>query len=197
VLPKKLAQEIIALQNDEDASPENAVDRLRHLMQLGGSPQSARPKVLVDVDLSTGTLSNAMHLTANAKPWLVKFPAQGEHREVCALEGLYARVACQAGLDMPPSQFFDLGPKSSALGVERFDRVGQLVGQETMRVPLLSLSGYLQADFRRPSLDYETVLLATQEITGDQREVIKAFSRCVYNVAMHNRDETVASHQQK
>jgi serine/threonine-protein kinase HipA len=153
VLLKKLAQEIIALQNDEDASPEIAADRLRHLMQLGGSPQGARPKMLVDVDPSTGTLSNAMHLTANARPWLVKLPAQGEHREVCALEELYARVACQAGLGMPPSQFFDLGPKSCAFGVERFDRVRQLVGQETLKVLLLSLSGYLQADFRLPSLD--------------------------------------------
>jgi serine/threonine-protein kinase HipA len=51
------------------------------------------------------------------------------------------------------------------------------------------MSAYLQADHRIPSLDYETVLLATLRITGDQREVAKAFERCIFNVIMHNRDD--------
>ena len=37
------------------------------------------------------------------------------------------------------------------------------------RVPVLSLSGALHADHRLPSLDYESLLLATLRITGDQR----------------------------
>jgi serine/threonine-protein kinase HipA len=186
---KKLASEIIAQQNEDDSAPELAAERLRHLMQLGGSPQGARPKVLADFDPSTGMLSSRVLCPEKATPWLVKFPAQGEHREVCALEELYARIARQASVEMPISQFFDLGHKSSAFGVERFDRVRQGQGKEILRVPVLSLSGYLQANFRIPSLDYETVLLATQRITGDQREVLKAFARCVFNVVMHNQDD--------
>jgi serine/threonine-protein kinase HipA len=31
--------------------------------------------------------------------------------------------------------------------------------------------------------------LATLRITGDQREVVKAFERCIFNVIMHNRDD--------
>jgi serine/threonine-protein kinase HipA len=186
---KKLASEILAQQNEDDSAPELAAQRLRHLMQLGGSPQGARPKVLADFDPATGILSSGILRTDEARPWLVKFPAQGEHREVCALEELYARIARHMGIEMPVSQFFDLGRKSSAFGIERFDRVRQGPDPPTMRVPVLSLSGYLQANFRIPSLDYETVLLATQRITGDQREVIKAFARCVFNVVMHNRDD--------
>ncbi|NJS36827.1 MAG: HipA domain-containing protein [Brachymonas sp.] len=53
----------------------------------------------------------------------MKFPADVEHREVCALEELYARVARAGGIEMPRSRVFELGGKFSAFGVERFDRV--------------------------------------------------------------------------
>ena len=162
---RMLADEVAQVQNDEsDVSSE----RLRQLMRLGGSPQGARPKVLVNVD---------------AAPWLVKFPATNEHAEVSAIEELYARVARAGGIEMPPSRFFDLGDGRSAFGVQRFDRKAQ------QRVPILSLSGLLQADFRLPSLDYSSLLLATARITGNQHEVQKAFSRCVFNVLLHNRDD--------
>jgi len=170
-----LAAEVAQVQADVDVSEAS----LRRLLVLGGSPQGARPKVLIDFDAVTGHVGTG----AGSEPWLVKFPAQGEHREVCAIEALYARIARHGGMDMPDSHFFDLGAKHSAFGVRRFDREG---GQ---RVPLLSLSALLHADHRVPSLDYETVLLATMRVTGDQREVLKAFGRCVFNVLMHNRDD--------
>jgi serine/threonine-protein kinase HipA len=67
--------------------------------------------------------------------------------------------------------------------VRRFDREGGL------RVPLLSLSALLHVDHRLPSLDYEMLLRATRRLTGDEREVHKAFERCVLNVLLHNRDD--------
>jgi serine/threonine-protein kinase HipA len=184
---KELAKEVIALQADENTGASKADAQLRHLMQLGGSPQGARPKVLVDFNARTGQLSSGMPLTGSATPWLMKFPAESEHREVCAIEELYARAARHSGIDMPRSRFFDLGTKYSAFGVERFDRVVR--DKQVIRVPIMSMSAYLQADHRIPSLDYETVLLATLRITGDQREVVKAFERCIFNVIMHNRDD--------
>ncbi len=184
---KELAKEVIALQADENSGAGKVDAQLRHLMQLGGSPQGARPKVLVDFNARTGQLSSGMPLTGSATPWLMKFPAESEHREVCAIEELYARVARHGGIDMPRSRYFDLGVKHSAFGVERFDRV--VKDKQVLRVPIMSMSAYLQADHRLPSLDYETILLATLRITGDQREVVKAFERCVFNVIMHNRDD--------
>jgi serine/threonine-protein kinase HipA len=184
---KDLAKEVIALQVDENSGAGKADAQLRHLMQLGGSPQGARPKVLVDFNARTGQLSSGMPLTGSATPWLMKFPAESEHREVCAIEELYARLARHGGMDMPRSRFFDLGAKHSAFGVERFDRV--VKSKQVLRVPIMSMAGYLQADYRLPSLDYETILLATLRITGDQREVAKAFERCIFNVIMHNRDD--------
>ena len=202
---KALAQEVMALQSDENAGNHATDAQLRHLMQLGGSPQGARPKVLVDFNTRTGRLSSGMPLTGSTTPWLIKFPATSEHREVSAIEELYARMARHAGMDMPRSRFFDLGTKSSAFGVERFDRElkpdmsarevkpnksDRLVKTtQVIRVPIMSVSAYLQADHRLPSLDYETVLLATLRLTGDQREVVKAFDHCIFNVILHNRDD--------
>ncbi len=194
---KALAKEVMALQSDDNAGDHATDAQLRHLMQLGGSPQGARPKVLVDFNTRTGRVSSGMPLTGSTTPWLIKFPAGGEHREVSAVEELYARMARHGGMDMPRSRFFDLGTKSSAFGVERFDREVRLnkpnrevkLNKQIIRVPLMSVSAYLQDDHRLPSLDYETVLLATLRLTGDQREVVKAFERCIFNVILHNRDD--------
>ena len=190
---KELAKEVMVVQADDAKGSDQAGHQLRHLIQLGGSPQGARPKVLVDFNARTGQLSSGMPLSGSATPWLMKFPAESEHREVCAIEELYARVARHGGMDMPRSRCFELGSKLSAFGVERFDRMVKDVGKEkykrVTRVPIMSLSAYLQVDHRIPSLDYETVLLATLNITGDQREVVKAFGRCIFNVIMHNRDD--------
>ena len=184
---KALAQEVMALQSDDNAGDHATDAQLRHLMQLGGSPQGARPKVLVDFNTRTGRLSSGMPLTGSTTPWLIKFPAGGEHCEVSAIEELYARVARDGGMDMPRSRFFDLGTKSSAFGVERFDCIVKT--RQVIRVPIMSVSAYLQTDHRLPSLDYETVLLATLRLTGDQREVVKAFQRCIFNILLHNRDD--------
>ncbi len=188
---KALAQQVMALQSAQSAGTDQADAQLRHLMQLGGSPQGARPKVLVDFNSRTERISSGMPLAGSATPWLMKFPADNEHREVCAVEELYARVARAGGIDMPKSRAFELGAKHSAFGVERFDRVVMVQGKErsVIRVPIMSMAAYLQADHRLPSLDYETILLATLKITGDQREVLKAFDRCLFNVLMHNRDD--------
>lgn len=41
------------------------------------------------------------------QPWMVKFPAQGEHKEVCAIEHVYAELARTCGLPMPAMRHFD------------------------------------------------------------------------------------------
>jgi len=152
------------------------------LARMGGSPQGARPKALVQYDAATHQVSTLAQ--APGSPWLVKFAAQGEHKEVCALEQIYAELARDCGLDMPPSQCFDLAPTLAAFGVQRFDR------HNGLRVPVHSLAGLLHADHRLPgAVDYTTFLRATRMLTRDQREVEKAYARAVFNVLFHNRDD--------
>lgn len=155
---------------------------LRELALMGGSPQGARPKALVQWDAASGQLGT--RADAPGVPWLVKFPGQGEHKEVCAIEALYAELARACGLEMPESRCFDLGPRLAAFGVARFDR------EAGLRVPVHSLAGLLQVDFRLPgSADYTAFLRATRLLTRDEREVQKAFARAVFNVLFHNRDD--------
>jgi len=154
---------------------------LLELVVTGGSPQGARPKALVHYDRVSGQVSTLPNSAGS--PWLVKFQAQGEHKEVCAIEHLYAHMARLCGLDIPDTQYFDLSPKLAGFGIARFDREGEL------RVPTHSLAGLLHTDFRVPSVDYTTYLRATRLLARDEREVQKAFARAVFNVIFHNRDD--------
>lgn len=155
---------------------------LRELALTGGSPQGARPKALVQYDAGAGLISTRGG--APGEPWLVKFPAQGEHKEVCAIEQMYADLARDCGLEVPTSAWFDLSPKLAAFGVARFDR------EQGLRVPVHSLAGLLQVDFRLPgSADYTALLRATRLLTRDEREVEEAYARAVFNVLFHNRDD--------
>lgn len=155
---------------------------LQKLALTGGSPQGARPKAQIYIDDTAGRISTRR--LPGYTPWLVKFPGQDEHKEVCAIEQLYAELAKDCALDMPESRWFDLAPSLAAFGVARFDR------WQDLRVPVHSLAGLLHANFRTPgSVDYTMLLRATRMLTGDEREVQKAFSRCVFNVLFHNRDD--------
>ncbi len=171
-----LAQEVQTVVADKDSAA------LRQLALMGGSPHGARPKVLVHYDVLTGLMSTVP--VTGSQPWLIKFQAQNEHKEVCALEDAYAQLARDSGLDMPTTRFFDLSKKLAAFGISRFDV------EDGLRVPVHTLAGALHANFRLPSaVDYTTFLRATRLFTHDEREVKKAFERAVFNVVFSNRDD--------
>ncbi len=211
----EIAQEVQKIDANE---PTQA---LRQLAFMGGSPQGARPKVLVEykpgprgpreqrsggrgfdhaplsgveVPGSEGrsfprlkgkrlkkVSKNAMAIEG---PWLIKFPAAGEHKEVCAIEALYAELAREAGLNIPETRHFDLGKNLAAFGTQRFDRLQQL------RVFTHTLAGALHADFRIPSsVDYLTYLKLVRFMTKDEQEILSAFRQCVFNVVFNNRDD--------
>ncbi len=180
-----LSREDMTLQELASAASEVVEDRetraLATLALVGGSPHGARPKALVQFDPARGVVSTDPD--GSGAPWLVKFPARGEHIEVCGIEYAYAQLAGAVGLDMPKTKLFDLGPRLAAFGVARFDR------QNGMRVPVQSFAAALHADFRIPSLDYESVLLATRFLSGSQMQMRTAFDRCVFNVLFNNRDD--------
>ena len=159
----------------------NSEDMLRELALMGGSPHGARPKVRVNLDLTTGSASTVED--AAGTPWLIKFPGQNEDPEVCAIEYIYADMARLAGIPIPVTHYFALADGLTAFGIERFDRAGG------MRVPVHTVSGLAHADFRHPTLDYLSVLRLTRLLTKDEREVLEMYRRCVFNVVFHNRDD--------
>jgi serine/threonine-protein kinase HipA len=156
-------------------------DTLLALVLTGGSPQGARPKALVRYERATNEVSTLPD--AAGHPWLVKFQAQGEHKEVCAIENLYAQIARECKFEIPATEYFDLDSRLAGFGVARFDI------DDGRRVPVHTLAGLLHADIRFPSTDYTSFLRVTRMLTRDEREVQKAFARAVFNVVFNNRDD--------
>lgn len=155
---------------------------LQKLLQMGGSPQGARPKVLLYRD------PQSQQFTTIAQPgfeaWLVKFPAQREHPEVCAIEAVYAECLRRCEIDTPQTAWFPLPDGQAAFASKRFDR------HDGLRVPMQSLAAFTGANYQLAgSLDYVNFLRATQICTNDVREKVRAFARVVFNVIFNNRDD--------
>lgn len=154
---------------------------LQKLLQIGGSPQGARPQALLYRNPVNGAFSTAE--APGLEAWLIKFPGQHEHPEVCAIEEAHAQCLRACGIDTPDTAYFALPNGQTAFASRRFDR------QEGMRVPMQSLAAFVGADFRVPgTLDYANFLRATQMCTNDVRQKARAFERVVFNVAFNNRD---------
>ena len=171
LLAREIQVEVAGL--DSEVLPE--------LVRLGGSPHGARPKALLEFNPATNRISSTPALGSD--PWLIKFPAAQEAAWVCALEQVYALMARKSGIEFPESRWFPLGNGLSAFGVKRFDRFNGL------RVPILSMAGVLQADFRLPCLDYSDILRATAMVTRSAKEREVQARRMVFNVIMNNQDD--------
>ncbi|HBC6075312.1 TPA: type II toxin-antitoxin system HipA family toxin [Citrobacter koseri] len=155
---------------------------LQKLLQMGGSPQGARPKALLYRDTVTSKFTTSP--LAGAESWLVKFPARQEHAEVCAIEAVYSACLRKCGIQTPDVTYFALPEGQAAFATRRFDR------EQGMRVPMQSLAAFTGANYQTPgSLDYRSFLRATQICTNDIREKTLAFERVVFNVVFNNRDD--------
>ncbi|WP_033479991.1 type II toxin-antitoxin system HipA family toxin [Xanthomonas citri] len=172
---ENLASEVQEVQQGEGGA------FLERLVKMGGSPQGARPKALL-YRYPDGRFTTAA--SAELEPWLVKFPANQEHPEVCAIEDAYAACLRQCKIATPQTNYFFLPGGGTAFASKRFDRVNG------MKVPMQSLAAFAGADFRQPgSLDYVNFLRATQKCTLDLSQRVLAFERAVFNVIFNNRDD--------
>ena len=172
----QLAAEVQEVLQGEDG------EFLQRLLQMGGSPQGARPKALIYRNPLSGTFTTAA--TPGFEAWLIKFPAKDEHAEVCAIEMVYAECLRLCGIQTPDTEYFTLPNGLAAFASKRFDR------QDGLRIPMQSLAAFTGADYRAPgALDYVNFLRATRLCTNDVREMAFAFERAVFNVVFNNRDD--------
>ena len=153
----------------------------------GGSPGGARPKVTVALsDDAAICQSGFSPLPEGYDHWLVKFRARDDPPDMGRIEQVYAAMARLAGVETPESRLIPvrIGQRTEALfATRRFDRDGN----EKRHV--LTLSGYLYASHRYPSVGYDSVLGATLHLTRDVREVARALRLMVFNVLAHNKDD--------
>ncbi len=158
----EIANEVIQFEKTND---EKFVD---DLLALNGSSCGARPKVI---------------LTLQEESWIIKFRAALDLKDIGAIEYSYHLLAKEALLDVPEAKLFPSENGPGYFGVKRFDRfTNECLHMHTM-------SGFLHADHRIPSLDYATILKATLWLTKDARECEKQFRAAVFNVFTHNRDD--------
>jgi serine/threonine-protein kinase HipA len=163
-----------------DAKPKD----LDRLVALGGSPQGARPKVLVQIGADGAVIHGDRRHRPGCTHYIVKFRARADDEYAGALEHAYARMAAAAGITIPPSKL--LGRTSKHPGffaIERFDRRG------TRKLHVHTVSGLLEVSPSIPTLSYQDLLLLTRRLTRDETQVREMFRRACFNVFAHNRDD--------
>lgn len=177
----------------------SAEDVLSEYIAAGSSAGGARPKVLAGVSHDGRVIAGVVPAMVNNRtpalpdeftPYLIKFASREDTadygRDVGAVELAYWQIARTAGIDIPPAQLFETGDGHRWFGVQRFDRHG--LGWRG-RLHMHTLGGLLHASHRQPSLDYETFLAVTAQLTRDLRQVEQAVRRMAFNVFAHNRDD--------
>ncbi|MBL4817859.1 MAG: type II toxin-antitoxin system HipA family toxin, partial [Deltaproteobacteria bacterium] len=159
----QIAGECYRFQNDGE---ETFIDEL---LTLNGSSAGARPKILIRLD--------------SGEDWLIKFRSSSDLKDAGSIEYAYHLMAIEAGLQVPKARLFESKTCSGYFGVKRFDHINDQV------IHMHTASGLLHADYRIPSLDYETLMKATAWLTKDVRECEKLFRIAVFNVMAYNRDD--------
>lgn len=143
---------------------------LDELLSLNGASGGARPKILLE-------------LKDSKEAWLIKFASLTDSKDIGAIEYAYHLMAEKAGLNVPKAKLFNSKRCPGYFGVQRFDRTTH------GSVHVHSASGLLHADFRYPSLSYETLLKATSWLTKSSIETENMFKYAAFNILAHNRDD--------
>lgn len=143
---------------------EEPVESLDDLIEKGGSPGGARPKIMISMD---------------GKDWIIKFRAQEDPVDIGRLEYEYARAARQSGIEMTETRLFE----NKYFGIVRFDRTGG------NRVHMSTAAGMFHASHRFPSLDYIELMKGTLQLTRSMPEVYHIYRLMVFNVLTKNKDD--------
>lgn len=161
-------------------------DNLDVLFVKGGSSGGARPKILTKVD---------------GEDWIIKFPSSDDGKDIGKQEYDYAVCAAECGIEMETVRLFASEKCSGYFGTKRFDRKGpedidrsdtdraDTDHADTGRVHMVSASGLLETSHRIPSLDYDSLMRLTLQLTKDMEECEKLYRHMCFNVFAHNRDD--------
>ncbi len=144
-------------------------DQIDMLYSLGGSSGGTRPKVF---------------LSEQGKEWIVKFPAKNDPDISGKREYDYSLCAKKCGITMTETALVNSEFCAGYFKTERFDR------QNGDKIFTSTFAGILEADFRAPSCDYESLMRLIMALTKDNcsdRE--QMFKVMCFNVLTHNNDD--------
>lgn len=183
LLPKDRLLELDVLADECYQFQMNDQDQfIDDLLLMNGSSAGARPKILVSIHQNQFQTTNN-NLSQSHNDWIVKFRSSLDPQDIGPIEYAYHLMAKEAGLTVPEAKLFKSTTCLGYFGVKRFDRT------EHAFLHTHTLCGLLHADHRIPSLDYETVMKATNILTKDIDESEKQFRNIVFNVFSYNRDD--------
>lgn len=165
-----LAREAATLDEGRSRPPgPSAIDQLE---RAAGTPGGAQPKVLYH---------------GEGKHYLLKFTPERERnrlRKDCGqIEQAYARMAHDAGLDMPATRLFATTDARLHFAAERFDRT-----PSGGRRHVHTLGGLLGRE-ASDNGDYDELLRVARGLTGDARTLDEVFRRLCFNVMLLNDDD--------
>ena len=144
-------------------------ERLDILFQLGGSSGGTRPKILLKED---------------GRDWIVKFPAKEDPDISGKREYDYSLCAKDCGIIMTETELVKSAICDGYFKTERFDR------KNGEKIFIVTFAGLLEADFRAPSCDYETLMKMVRVLTKDNKNDVEQLFRVMcFNVATHNNDD--------
>lgn len=157
-------------------------DLLQTLLAIAGSSAGARPKAMIHLDSNNRIHYGQQPLQEGFEHYLVKFPGSGDTSHIGAIEYIYAQMAAEAGVAMPPVRLLE-GKTGRYFAAKRFDRNGD------RPVHMHSVAGLVHSDFRLPALDYDDLLTLTLHLCRDIRQVERIFALACFNLFAHNRDD--------
>lgn len=157
---------------------------LEELINAGGSPGGARPKVLVGV-CGENLISGEGDLPENYEHWIVKFNGPDDLKDSGLVEYTYSVMARDCGIEIPETRLFKTTQGDVFFGIKRFDRY------HNSRLHIHTLGNLIHSNFRIPSCDYETFFKVIGNLTNNYHDLLKGFRQMVFNVFTHNRDDHV------
>lgn len=140
-------------------------EHLEELVQRGGSPGGARPKIFIRQDEGE---------------WLVKFRARSDKKSIGKDEYHYSLLAKQCGIEMPETRLMD----GKWFATKRFDRK-----EDGTKIHVVTASGLLQADYTIPCMDYRHLFTLANRLTHSMEEMWKIYRLLCFNVLIGNRDD--------
>jgi serine/threonine-protein kinase HipA len=155
-----------------------------HLAQLfdaGPSMGGARPKAVV-------TRGNAQYLA--------KFPMQGDHFNVPAVERATLELARECGLDVPETDLVTLPDGRQVMLIERFDRYKQGAGF-ARRHAVSALTALELHETESVKASYSDIALKMSDIVAEgrvQADRTELFGRMVFNILVSNNDDHLRNH---
>lgn len=181
---KKLNELSISLLRNE---PIANVNDMAILFHIGTSPGGAQPKVLINIDSTTGNIYRGDSLpTENQDSWILKFNRDiGLHsdKERGKIEYAYYKIAKESGIKMMDSELMEF-ENDFYFMTKRFDRI------DGKKLHTQTLHAFAGMNFKLPNTySYEQIFNLFNKMNLDYEAKEQLFRIMIFNIIGQNVDD--------